>query len=143
MTRIALVTVARRTVAAALLALALFAGASTAATPASARVNGPVFDTFSAGCLSLQNDADSLIGEYKNATPARREEIIGQLRNIGSTWNQIGCKAVFGSIALTVKPVGNAATANIETAGVLVADPAPTGGHFSPDGIVAKPLAQR
>ena len=132
MTRFApLAPLARRTAAAALLTLALFAGASTAVTPAAARVNGPVFDSFSAGCLSLQNDSDSLVGEYKNATPARREEIIGQLRNIGSTWNQIGCKAVFGSISMIVKPVGNTVAAtNIETGGVLVAEPVPIGGHF-------------
>lgn len=69
---------------------------------AQARINGPALDSFSAGCLLLQNDADRLIAEYKNASMARREEILQQLRNIGSDWINIGCKAVFGSIALTL-----------------------------------------
>src|SRR5690606_39959058 len=66
------------------------------------RINAPALDSFSAGCLQLQNDADRLIAEYKSASMARREAILQQLRNIGSDWINIGCKAVFGSIALTL-----------------------------------------
>ena len=69
-----------------------------------ARIKGPVGDTFSAGCLQLQNAADALRAEYKTASMARREEILQKLRNIGSDWIAIGCRAVFGSIALTVRP---------------------------------------
>ena len=69
-----------------------------------ARINGPVADSFSAGCLMLQNKADALRAEYANAntTNARREEILAELRNTGQTWIQIGCRAVFSSISIRV-----------------------------------------
>ena len=37
-----------------------------------ARINGPVGDTFSAGCLSLQNKADALRAEYANPNTTNR-----------------------------------------------------------------------
>ena len=138
--------VARRVLAPALLALTLFAGASTAVTPASARVKGPVGDSFSAGCLVLQNQYDDLLSEYKNATPARSLEIINEMRNANTTWNQIGCGAVFGNIAYRVAPEVTSHFDAVGSAGavaVLNNGSVPTGGHFSPDGIVAKPVARR
>lgn len=69
---------------------------------AQARINGPVLDSFSAGCLMLQNKGDALIAEYKNATNARREEILQELRNNGRDWINIGCRAVFGDISRMV-----------------------------------------
>ena len=67
-----------------------------------ARINGPVADSFSAGCLLLQNKADALRAEYAdpNTTDARRDEILSELRNTGQTWIQIGCRSVFGSISI-------------------------------------------
>ena len=69
---------------------------------AQARINGPVLDSFSAGCLMLQNKSDALIAEYKNATNARREEILQELRNNGRDWINLGCRAVFGDISRMV-----------------------------------------
>lgn len=85
-----------------LMAGAVLLAALALSTQAEARVKGPALDSFTAGCLSLQNDSDGLIAEYKNASMARREEILAKLRNIGQTWIDIGCKAVFGDISLLV-----------------------------------------
>jgi hypothetical protein len=101
-------------------------------TEAQARVKGPVFDSFSAGCLSLQTESDGLVAEYKNASEARREEILAKLRNIGQTWIDIGCKAVFGDISLMVlTPHG---LRNGITKDMLVAPPAdPAPDHPQPE----------
>ena len=128
-----------RFAALAALALALFAGSGIAATPASARVNGPVFDSFSAACLSLQSQADDLRAEYsrvgrENPYSPRLGEILAELRNIGGSWNQIGCGAVFGSIALSVvqpPPIGPVYVGNL---GVQQALPVPVVPGFAPTG---------
>lgn len=86
-----------------LLVLGVVAIAAVALPQAAfARINGPVADSFSAGCLLLQNKADALRAEYANpnTTDARREDILAELRNTGQTWIQIGCRAVFGSISI-------------------------------------------
>ncbi len=88
--------------AAAAIAIALIPTAALLPSVAYARINGPVGDTFSAGCLMLQNKGDALIAEYKNATNARREEILQELRNNGRDWINIGCRAVFGDISRMV-----------------------------------------
>jgi hypothetical protein len=104
-----------------------------------ARINGPVADSFSAGCLLLQNKADALRAEYAdpNTTDARRDEILTELRNTGQTWIQIGCRAVFGSISIrTVNyvPLVDTGTPHHDLA---VAAPAGTGG--GPTGPVGSP----
>lgn len=102
-----------------------------------ARINGPVADSFSAGCLLLQNKADALRAEYANpnTTDARREDILTELRNTGQTWIQIGCRAVFGSIAIRVAnyvPLVDTGTPNHDLA---VAPPsAPAGNTGGPIG---------
>jgi hypothetical protein len=60
----------------------------------------PGLDSFTMACAALQNNANALAKEYKDASDDRRGDIIRELRNIGLTWRQIGCQAVFGSIAL-------------------------------------------
>jgi hypothetical protein len=108
---------------------ALAAGSLGVAVPAEARVNGPRLDSLSIGCGALQDEADRLIAEYKNASNARREEILARLRNIGSDWHAI-CKGVFGSISLTVGPVVHH---NLAVAGELeLADGGSGGGPMQP-----------
>lgn len=69
---------------------------------AEARINGPRLDSFSIGCGLLQDEADRLIDEYRNASEDRRGEILTRLREIGGTWIDIGCGSVFGNIAIGV-----------------------------------------
>ncbi len=144
MTRIALVTVARRTAAAALLALALFAGASTAATPASARMKGPVFDSFSAACLDIQNTTDALIAEYNNpnTTPARRSQIGDERIANARLWVQIGCFGVFGPIVRVSLPDAGVHVADGGSAGVLASEPTPAPGRF-PGAVGVKPVSAK
>ena len=89
---------------AAAIVIALISISTLAPGPAFARISGPVGDTFSAGCLTLQNKGDALIAEYKNASNERREQILAELRSNGTTWRQIGCQAVFGDISRIVLP---------------------------------------
>jgi hypothetical protein len=51
-----------------------------------ARVSGPRFDSLSIFCGQLQDEADSLLREYPNASPSRKDEILTRLRQIGETW---------------------------------------------------------
>lgn len=69
---------------------------------AEARINGPRLDSFSIGCGLLQDEADRLIDEYRNASEDRRGEILTRLREIGRTWVDIGCGSVFGTIVIGV-----------------------------------------
>jgi hypothetical protein len=59
-------------------------------------------DSLAIACRSLRDRADGLIAEYgrEGTSAARRQEIISELRNIGSDWNTIGCRDSFGDIAL-------------------------------------------
>jgi hypothetical protein len=38
------------------------------------------------------------VGEYPGANDGRKREILEGLRNIGRTWNEIGCRDAFGDI---------------------------------------------
>jgi hypothetical protein len=60
----------------------------------------PGGDSHQIQCRSLQNEANDLIAEYGNESTsnARREAIISRLRNIGSDWVAIKCKARYGNI---------------------------------------------
>ncbi len=82
------------------LAAAAFAGALIL-TPAiaNARINGPRITSFDFACGDLQDEGDRLRAEYARtpSTSPRRDEILARLREIGRTWQQIGCQAVFGS----------------------------------------------
>jgi hypothetical protein len=63
------------------IAVASLALVTVASSPALARIKGPVLDSLSFQCLQLQNKSDALIAEYKNATNARREEILTGVRS--------------------------------------------------------------
>jgi hypothetical protein len=70
-----------------------------------ARVSGPRFDSLSIFCGQLQDEADSLLREYPNASPSRKDEILTRLRQIGETWygNSVSdgiCDGVFGDIVI-------------------------------------------
>ena len=81
------------------LAIAAFAGALILAPAANARINGPRITSFDFACGNLQDEGDRLRAEYARtpSTSPRRDEILARLREIGRTWQQIGCQAVFGS----------------------------------------------
>jgi hypothetical protein len=75
--------------------------------PALARPVGPGLDSMSVQCRAMQTQVGQLIGEYgdPSTSNARRGDILTQLREIGSDWIAIGCKAAFGSIAIVLPPV--------------------------------------
>jgi len=79
---------------------------------AHARAKVVGLDSHAIACRTLQQHGDALIAEYRNATPARREAIIAELRNNGRDWIAIGCKERFGSISLKIprKPRVNVET---------------------------------
>lgn len=62
-------------------------------------------DSHQRGCYSLQEQGEALLDEYGDAstTDARRVEILGELRSIGSTWDQIGCRSVWGDIDISLE----------------------------------------
>jgi hypothetical protein len=97
------------------IAVASLALVTVASSPALARIKGPVLDSLSFQCLQLQNKSDALIAEYKNATNARREEILTELRNNGRVWREIGCQAVYGNIAMIRLPESHTVVLNPPT----------------------------
>jgi hypothetical protein len=62
-------------------------------------------DGLAVGCRYLRDQVAGLLAEYKAdaTTEARRQEIIGQLRNIGSDWVSVGCQAAFGDLTFTLQ----------------------------------------
>lgn len=62
-------------------------------------------DGLAVGCRYLRDQAAGLLAEYKadGTTEARRQQIIGQLQNIGSDWVSVGCQAAFGDLAFTLQ----------------------------------------
>jgi hypothetical protein len=88
----------RQVIAASLLLVSILSAGVV--TPASAQPVGPGIDGVSIACRSLQSQADGLIAEYgdEDTTNDRRGEILDELRSIGTSWIQIGCKAAFGNI---------------------------------------------
>ncbi len=85
------------------LALSLTATLGAALNLAAADRVAPGGNTFQRECRSLQDEVYQLYQDYKNY-PARRSEILTQLREDGLTWKQIGCQAVWGDIR-TAPPV--------------------------------------
>jgi hypothetical protein len=75
---------------------------------AQARVPAGRLDTASYACGQLQDRYDQLVAEYKrlgsSMTQADHDRIIGELRQIGQTWNG-SCSKWFGSIAYRKVPV--------------------------------------
>jgi hypothetical protein len=51
-------------------------------------------------CRRVQNEANNLLDEYKrdSTSAERRDEILAELRAIGSYWRAAGCQAAFGDI---------------------------------------------
>jgi hypothetical protein len=72
---------------------------SFATTPAMARIKKPGLDSLSQECFRVQTESDKLVAEYKDASNARREQILVELRELGSYWIAAGCKALFGDIS--------------------------------------------
>lgn len=79
--------------------LAALLGVSLALTTMTAYAERPTGDSdLAEACRGLLDYADDLIDEYgnENTTPSRREKILEQLKNIGSTWDFIGCRDQWG-----------------------------------------------
>lgn len=108
----------KRITLAALLTLALIAGVGVTANQVAAQPVGPGLDSFSAACGNLQSQAQGLADEYSSVGRAnpydpRLDDILAQLRGVGTTWQQIGCQAVFGNILLTAQPSTNNLHVNV------------------------------
>jgi hypothetical protein len=92
------------------LALSVMVGAATTATRVGAEPVQRGLDGFSNACADLQDQAGSLVSQYgatagANPNDPRLDDILSQLRSIGTTWQQIGCQGVYGNI-LRVVPAG-------------------------------------
>ncbi|HEY9011515.1 MAG TPA: hypothetical protein VIN06_10885 [Devosia sp.] len=72
-----------------------------------ARISKPGLDSLSQECFRVQTESDKLVAEYKNASNARREQILVELRKLGSYWIAAGCKALFGDISKLQRLPGN------------------------------------
>lgn len=86
-----------------LLALSLMVGAATTATRVGAEPVQRGLDGFSNACANLQDAASGLVSQYTATATAnpgdpRLNDILSQLRSIGTTWQQIGCQGVYGNI---------------------------------------------
>jgi hypothetical protein len=55
-------------------------------------------DTHAIGCRGIRNDVESLVGEYKNASESRREEILTEIDRLGRQWDSAGCRARYGDM---------------------------------------------
>lgn len=85
------------------LALSLMVGASATATHVGAQPVDRGLDGFSNACADLQDQANALVAEYSSVGRAnpydpRLDDILTQLRSLGTTWQQIGCQGVYGNI---------------------------------------------
>jgi hypothetical protein len=72
---------------------------SLAVTPALARIKKPGLDSISQECFRVQNEADALRAEYRDTSMDRREQILVELRALGSYWIAAGCREQFGDIS--------------------------------------------
>jgi hypothetical protein len=85
--------------------VAVFAGLAInleLTTEAFARIKGPALDSASIECLRLQNRADYLIAQYKDAPNDQRDAILQEARNVGRDWIAVGCQAAYGNITMVV-----------------------------------------
>ena len=97
-------TFGRTALAAFALAVLVAAGG---ADQAAARERVPLGDdSHQQGCRMLQDRALELLEEYKdpNLSPAQREAVLAELRNVGSDWIAIGCKSRYGNILREALP---------------------------------------
>lgn len=80
-----------------------------ATSPALARIKKPGLDSLSQECFRVQTAADGLRAEYRNeaTTNARREDILTELRKLGSYWIAAGCRALFGDMSKFSKVTPN------------------------------------
>lgn len=106
-----------------LLVLSLLIGASATATHVGAQPVDWGLDGFSNACADLQDQANALVAQYSSVRRAnvydpQLDDILAQLRGIGTTWQQIGCQGVYGNI------VG----LHLITTGRLCVHPVNTGG---------------
>lgn len=76
-----------------------------ATSPALARIKKPGLDSLSMECFRVQSEADALRAEYRNenTTNARREDILTELRSLGSYWIAAGCRKLYGDISKFTK----------------------------------------
>jgi hypothetical protein len=104
--------------------------ASLGTAPAMARIKKPGLDSVSQECFRVQTASDKLIAEYKNASNARRDEILTELRKLGSYWRAAGCQALFGNIAKVVLPTNDfhAPPASLSSVGAGDGGSTPAGG---------------
>lgn len=121
----------RAMIVAGLLALALFAGAGATATRVGAEPVGPGIDGVSQACRGIQNQINDLIGEYgrvgrANANDPRLDDILAQLRSLGTTWNQIGCRAAFGNAALLAQGDTAVTVSQFDGGSLVVSNPTVT-----------------
>jgi hypothetical protein len=80
-----------------------------ATSPALARIKKPGLDSLSQECFRVQTEADGLRAEYRNeaTTNARREDILTELRKLGSYWIAAGCRDLFGDMSKFSKVTPN------------------------------------
>ena len=110
----------------------LAAGSVGVASRAEARVpDGPRVDSLSAGCGLLQDKADSLREQYDeigraNPNDPRLDDILAQLRQIGSQWIDV-CAGTFGNISYIVV-ARNPGFGTLTNAGTMQTPISPTGG---------------
>lgn len=76
-----------------------------ATSPALARIKKPGLDSLSIECFRVQSEADALRAEYRNenTTNDRREDILTELRALGSYWIAAGCRKLYGDISKFTK----------------------------------------
>jgi hypothetical protein len=92
------------------LALSLMVGAATTATRVGAEPVQRGLDGFSNACADLQDQESSLVSQYTatataNPNDPQLDDILAQIRSVGTTWQQIGCQGVYGNI-LKMVPTG-------------------------------------
>jgi hypothetical protein len=85
------------------LALSLLVGVSATATHVGAQPVDRGLDGFSNACADLQDQASALVAQYSSVGRAnpydpQLDDILAQLRSLGTTWQQIGCQGVYGNI---------------------------------------------
>jgi len=98
------------------LALSLMVGAITAPRVGAEPVQRGL-DGFSNACADLQDQAQNLVNQYNatgsaNPNDSALDDLLAQLRSVGTTWQQIGCQGVYGNI-LRQAPAPSGITATV------------------------------
>lgn len=89
----------KHVVAAGFVALSLAIGAGSVSRVSADVPRGG--DSLQRGCYSLEQRAQNLVAEYgaEGTTDQRKQEIVHELKQIGSDWNAVGCRSRYGDIA--------------------------------------------